>query len=67
LTPAEAREQGIRELQMFMAREPSAMKNITDLQQKFAVKLLKDVPDDRSAEFLADVKLLVSGSPAAAA
>lgn len=66
LTPEKARTQAIEQLQQFFGRNPNNMSEITKLQQKYGVKLFKDVTEDRAAEFLADVKLLTSGNAVAA-
>lgn len=66
LTPEKARETAIAKLQQFFGKSPNNMGEITRLQTKYGVKLFKEVGDDRAAEFLADVQLLVAGTPAAA-
>ncbi len=62
LTPAEAREKGIREMQTYFGANPEAMPVIRDMQSKFGVKMFSDIPDNQALDFYADVKLLVSGN-----
>jgi accessory colonization factor AcfC len=66
MTPAQAREAGIKEIQDFFSANPHAMPIITKLTDKFGVKYFKDITDDRAHEFYADVKLVVAGSADAA-
>lgn len=66
LTPETAREQGISEVQIFFGKNPNAMPDIKRLQTKYGVKKFQEIGDDRAHEFLADVKLLMSGNPVAA-
>lgn len=62
MTPAEARQAGIAEVQAHFAENPSSIQQITKLQEKYGVKMFADIPDDKAQAFLADVRLLVSGA-----
>lgn len=66
LSPEDARKSGIEEMQRYFGRNPNAMPEIKRLQTKYGVKMFQDIPDDQAHAFLADVKLLVSGSAQAA-
>jgi hypothetical protein len=64
LTPAQAREKALRELQAYFARTPDALPKIAAIQKKHGVSKLADTPDDKAHDMLADVLLLVGGSEA---
>lgn len=65
LTPTGARDKAIADMMGFFGNNPKNMSDITKLQTKYGVRMFKEVPDERAHEFYADVKLLLSGSPAA--
>lgn len=62
LAPKDARDQAIKILQQHFGANPNNMEVIQRLQTKYGVKMFSDVKDDMAHQFLADAKLVQSGS-----
>lgn len=62
LSPKDAREQAIKILQQHFGANPNNMEVIQRLQTKYGVKMFSDVKDEQAHDFLADAKLVQSGS-----
>lgn len=66
LSPVEARNRGIAELQQHFAQNPgalpTAMPAFAFLNKKYGVTQYSDVPDDKAHAFYADAKLLIAGA-----
>lgn len=67
MTPAEARETGIKEVQSHFAQNPGSIGTITEIQKKYNVKMFTEITDAKAFDFLADVRLLTAGAPTAEA
>lgn len=67
MTPKEARETGIREVQAHFAANPGSIGTITEIQKKYGVKMFTEITDAKAFDFLADVRLLTAGAPTAEA
>jgi hypothetical protein len=61
MTPDEARETAIREIQAHFAQHPTCFGEIQTMQKKYGVKMFADVPDGKAHALLADVRLVVGG------
>lgn len=66
MAPAQARGESIKLMQAHYAKHPNCMLQITQLQAKYGVKMFSEVADDKAHAFLADVRLLIAGTPATA-
>ena len=66
LEPAKAIEAAIKILQMHFGANPNNMSVIQSLQTKYGVKMFQDVKHAQAHQFLADAKLVQSGSFTAA-
>lgn len=62
MDPATARKQGIDMMQAFFSENPDKMPALTKLQKEFGVAKFVEIPDDKALDFLAEVKLIVSGA-----
>lgn len=62
LSPADALKQGIDQMQAFFMEKPDRMPMLTKLRDQFGVTKFADIPDARAHDFLAEVKLIVSGA-----
>lgn len=67
MTPAEARETGIKEVQAHFSAHPDSITTITEIQKKYGVKMFTEITDAKAFDFLADVRLLTAGAPTAGA
>ena len=65
MTPAEARETGIKAVQTYFATHPESLAEITAIQKKYNVKMFTDIKETNAIDFLADVMLLTAGAPSA--
>jgi len=63
MTADQAREKAILETQKFFAQQPNALPRISKLQQKYGVNKFAEIKDAQAHDFLADVLLLVNGTP----
>ena len=62
LTPEQMRKQGIEKLMAWFGLSGDPTGQLPKLQSRYGVKMFKDLPDDQTAAFLADVHLLVNGT-----
>lgn len=67
LSPAKAREEGIRALQIYFGQNPGNMDVITRLQTKYGVKLFAEISDEQASAFHADALLVAAGNTEIAA
>jgi hypothetical protein len=65
VTPAEAKERGIKAVQTYFAENPDSLSEITAIQKKYNVKMFTDIKENNAIDFLADVMLLTAGAPSA--
>ena len=65
MTPAEAKETGIKAVQTYFATHPESLSEITAIQKKYNVKMFTDIKETNAIDFLADVMLLTAGAPSA--
>jgi hypothetical protein len=63
MPPAAARDKGIAEMQQYFGTNPNAMPTLSKLQAKYKVKMFSEIPDGQATDFLADVLLIVNGTP----
>jgi len=63
LTPDEARDRAVSVMQKFFPEHPECLPQIADLQRKFGIKMFAEVSDERAVELLADIMLIVNGTP----
>jgi len=64
LTPAEARDKGIGMVQVFFGANPNNLALINAISAKYAVAHFSAIPDEKAANFLADVIAMTNGTGA---
>lgn len=65
LSDEDALKTGIDEVQKHFAAHPESLPEITNLQKKYGVKMFVDIDPKKAHDFLADVRLMVSGAATA--
>jgi hypothetical protein len=65
-TPTQARKEALEKVQMYFSANQGALPEIQKILAKYSVTQFADVADGKAHELLADVLLLVAGSPVAA-
>ncbi|GAB1858891.1 hypothetical protein MHTCC0001_37350 [Flavobacteriaceae bacterium MHTCC 0001] len=64
MSPSEARDAAIKEVQEFYMGKPNNMVEIGKLQKKYGEKMFTEDTDGKAHDFLADVRLMTPRAPA---